>query len=133
MTANERDPAVKALQKRVDELLVTNRERDAEMLEIKLRFNELLTYMKYSLPEWLTTLPERFSIPASCTLESFRSVVKSTPRPQWCRQGQFLMNKLFEHNLDLYHAVSGTSADCFYVDERIPAFWEYLEKHWSST
>lgn len=112
---------------------MTDQERDSEILEIKARFNELLNFMKYNLPDGMAPIPDRFSIPVKGTLESFRSVVKSTPRPQWFRQGQYFMNRLFEHNPDLYHAISGTSADCFYVDDRIPAFWEYLGKHWSST
>jgi hypothetical protein len=39
------------------------------------------------------------------------------------REGQSLMNALFECNEHLYKQITGTEADCFYVDANISKFW----------
>jgi len=40
------------------------------------------------------------------------------------RLGQCLMNALFACDRGIYDKISGTDADCFYVDEKIEKFWE---------
>lgn len=40
------------------------------------------------------------------------------------REGQTLMNALYEANEACYKSITTTPADCFYVDDKIPAFWE---------
>jgi hypothetical protein len=42
------------------------------------------------------------------------------------RLGQAHMNVLRVQRPDLYDEVTGTSADCFYLDERVPAFLAWL-------
>ena len=42
------------------------------------------------------------------------------------RRGQALMNALFDVRPDLYDALHGTDADCFYSDKRIVNFMEVL-------
>lgn len=39
------------------------------------------------------------------------------------RRGQSLMNALCCLDKNLYDAIHGTEADCFYIDKRIPAFY----------
>ena len=47
------------------------------------------------------------------------------------RNGQALMNALHALAPQLYTEVSGTKADCFYQDELIPEFLEFLKgKSW---
>lgn len=45
------------------------------------------------------------------------------------REGQCLMNALFEVNRILYIQITGTEADCFYDDKKIPDFWNKLSEH----
>ena len=42
------------------------------------------------------------------------------------REGQSYMNSLYDINPSLYEEVSGTDADCFYVDDNIPQFLNFL-------
>jgi len=42
------------------------------------------------------------------------------------REGQALMNALFECNIKLYKQITGTDADCFYVDAKIQQFWSEI-------
>lgn len=42
------------------------------------------------------------------------------------REGQALMNALFECNGKLYKQIIGTDADCFYVDAKIQQFWSEI-------
>ena len=43
-----------------------------------------------------------------------------------CRQGQAYMNALNKVNLELYKEITGTDHACFYNDEKIPDFMNYL-------
>ena len=43
-------------------------------------------------------------------------------RPKDQRMGQYLMNALWAYDQSAYHAVTGSDGDCFYDDEKIPAF-----------
>ena len=43
------------------------------------------------------------------------------------RDGQALMIALMELNRDLYIDITGMDIDPFYLDERIPAFTEYIK------
>ena len=43
------------------------------------------------------------------------------------RDGQALMIALMELNKDLYTDITGMDVDPFYLDERIPAFIEYIK------
>jgi hypothetical protein len=45
------------------------------------------------------------------------------------REGQSLMNALFEVNPNLYKEITGSEFDCFYDDKKIPAFWNKLAEH----
>lgn len=36
------------------------------------------------------------------------------------------MNALFECNKDLYNQITGTEADCFYIDAKIEKFWDIV-------
>ncbi len=45
---------------------------------------------------------------------------KSNPE---LREGQSLMNALGEINMPLYKEITGTDADCFYLDSKIPEFF----------
>lgn len=42
------------------------------------------------------------------------------------RQGQALMVALSEINPELYKTITGTEADCFYDDKKIPSFFAKL-------
>ena len=42
------------------------------------------------------------------------------------REGQSYMNSLYDISPSLYDSITGTDADCFYVDENIPAFLKFL-------
>jgi len=42
------------------------------------------------------------------------------------REGQSLMNALFEVNPVLYKEITATEFDCFYDNKKIPAFWNKL-------
>lgn len=42
------------------------------------------------------------------------------------RHGQAMMNALARVSMDLYSIISGTEADCFYQDSKIPAFKEAI-------
>ena len=45
------------------------------------------------------------------------------------REGQAFMNALSEVNPELYKQITGTEADCFYDDEKIPTFFNKLCDH----
>lgn len=42
--------------------------------------------------------------------------------------GQALMNALADIDPALYRKITGTDADCFYLDSHIPAFWEAVSR-----
>lgn len=42
------------------------------------------------------------------------------------REGQSYMNALAEINPELYKKITGTEADCFYDDKKIPSFFDML-------
>jgi hypothetical protein len=42
------------------------------------------------------------------------------------RYGQSLMNALGDINLDLYREITGTENDPFYLDSRVPVFFETI-------
>jgi hypothetical protein len=42
------------------------------------------------------------------------------------REGQSLMNALADVNVDLYREITATEFDPYYLDSRIPAFYEKL-------
>ena len=54
----------------------------------------------------------------------------------YIRKGQALMNALYDRAPALYATITGTEADCFYVDDRIQAFYRFIaeneHKPWSS-
>lgn len=64
--------------------------------------------------------------PASVSTFNFISGVASM-RPRNERHGQRLMNALHGVNSVLYHQITGTDADCFYNDAKIPQFQAYLD------
>ncbi len=43
-------------------------------------------------------------------------------RPKEQRMGQYFMNALWAYDPNAYHAVTGSDGDCFYDDEKLPAF-----------
>jgi hypothetical protein len=45
------------------------------------------------------------------------------------RFGQSLMNALFYENRFVFDKITGTDADCFHHDKRIPAFLEELARN----
>lgn len=45
------------------------------------------------------------------------------------REGQALMNALHEVHLECYESIFTTDADCFFVDDKIPAFWEAVSNY----
>lgn len=51
------------------------------------------------------------------------------------RSGQWLMILLAEHNPALHNHIMTfrSDVDPFYVDNRIPAFLEYVQEHWDDT
>lgn len=42
------------------------------------------------------------------------------------RQGQALMNALHECSKETYDKISGTDADCFYIDAAIEKFYQHI-------
>ncbi len=42
------------------------------------------------------------------------------------RDGQSFMNALGEINHSLYKEITGTDADCFYLDSKIPEFFDKI-------
>lgn len=44
------------------------------------------------------------------------------------REGQALMNALNLCHPGVYEAITGTDADCFYDDSRIPIFYNYCKE-----
>lgn len=65
----------------------------------------------------------------SFDLEKFVVKVEEAKRifPTW-REGQTLFNVLFVEYSELANEIRDTKYDPFYQDEKIPAFWERLEK-----
>lgn len=51
------------------------------------------------------------------------------PNPN-LRYGQWLVNYLHEVRPDLRSRLQNTSADPFYVDSNLPAFWAFLMENW---
>ena len=47
------------------------------------------------------------------------------------REGQWLFNTLLEAYEKLAEKLRGTEYDPFYVDDRIPKFWEFVRIHWN--
>jgi hypothetical protein len=43
---------------------------------------------------------------------------------KYLRQGQLTMNALFHVSPEMYNAITGTDADCFYDDKKLHAFWK---------
>ena len=48
-------------------------------------------------------------------------------RPAHIREGQAAFNALFELRQDLSEQIRTTDLDPFYRDDRLPAFWAWLE------
>jgi hypothetical protein len=46
------------------------------------------------------------------------------------REGQVLINALFEYDRETYNAINQSPADCFYDDSRIEAFYTKLKEIW---
>lgn len=46
------------------------------------------------------------------------------------RKGQTYFNVLWQERPDLSKKIRGTDLDCFYMDERIPAFLEWVRNNW---
>lgn len=63
------------------------------------------------------------------TFAEFRAYVDGQNIYLW-RDGQKAFNLLASHRVDLAGRVRATELDPFYVDEVLPAFWEYVEAHW---
>jgi len=55
-----------------------------------------------------------------------RKMVKFTHKYEDMRAGQAYMNALYEVSPKLYNEITGTSADCFYVDFKLHKFMQYL-------
>lgn len=51
---------------------------------------------------------------------------RNKPNGHVLRAGQSLMNALYDINPDLYKAITGTEADCFYSDKRVGQFYNAL-------
>ena len=45
------------------------------------------------------------------------------------REGQSLMNALWICNEELYKQITGTEADCFYIDGKISKFWDAVANY----
>jgi len=50
--------------------------------------------------------------------------------PQEWRKGQGVFNLLCKIRPDLAEMIRGSDFDPFYRDERLPAFYSYLCRHW---
>ncbi len=48
------------------------------------------------------------------------------------RAGQSLMNAIYDVDLELYNKITGTDADCFYVDSKMSKTWDVIEEHYSN-
>ena len=46
------------------------------------------------------------------------------------RYGQWLMNELKDANPSLFTFLIGTEGDCFFLNEKIPKFWELAYENW---
>lgn len=54
-------------------------------------------------------------------------------RPAEQRLGQYAFNLLYKYEPGLATIITGNlSLDPFYVDDRLPAFWAFVEEHWSN-
>ena len=64
----------------------------------------------------------------SFDLEKFVVEVEEAKRifPTW-REGQILFNVLYVEYSDLANEIRATEYDPFYQEERIPAFWGWLQ------
>lgn len=49
--------------------------------------------------------------------------------PEW-RWGQSYFNALVEFRPELAEYLTGTEVDCFYRDDRVPAFLAFVEDAW---
>ena len=48
------------------------------------------------------------------------------------REGQVLMNVLFQYDYETYKDITGTEYDCFYDNKKINSTLNYLRKRWSN-
>lgn len=72
--------------------------------------------------------------------EEFEQELYATVLPnkgKFIREGQALMNRLFEVRPDLYNhatvsSIDGPYVDCFYVDKVIPKTLEWLKTNWNA-
>jgi hypothetical protein len=46
------------------------------------------------------------------------------------RAGQHAMNLLYSYNQKLYEKITGSNIDPFYLDNKLGAFFSYIEEHW---
>ena len=45
------------------------------------------------------------------------------------REGQSLMNAIYEYSIDIYNKISGTEYDCFYDDKIVKFFLEKVSEY----
>jgi hypothetical protein len=69
---------------------------------------------------------------AAPTFEEFtlRVTLAQVRNPSW-RAGQTAFNVLWDMRPDLSEQVRSTSLDPFYVDERLPEFYEFVKENWT--
>lgn len=60
--------------------------------------------------------------------EFFKRVIE---RPKFLRQGQQAFNVLHEMRPDLANEIRATPLDPFYLDERLPDFYNFLYVRWN--
>lgn len=65
------------------------------------------------------------------TFEEFvaRVADEQVRHPEW-RVGQTAFNVLWKLRPELAEQVRVTEANPYYLDDRLPAFYEWLEQHW---
>lgn len=64
------------------------------------------------------------------TFEEFRVYVEAHRHDLDWRPGQAAFNLLVQARPEIAGRVRGTAEDPFYVDDRLPAFWRFVEDDW---
>jgi hypothetical protein len=47
------------------------------------------------------------------------------------RAGQHAMGLLYTYNQTLYQKITGSDIDPFYLDNKLGAFFSYIQEHWN--
>ena len=65
------------------------------------------------------------------TFNEWVTHVSSKKIPSWSRWGQFLVNEISVARPDLgIQLTSDKEYDCFYRNDKVPAFFEWAERNW---